>query len=391
MPRTGGIYTAPAGTKGVPNTTIQSAPYNALIDDLVQDANAARPITAGGTGATNATDARTNLGALASADLLTAPTKAVPVDNDTMLITDSEDAGKLKRVLWSVIKAKLKEFFDPIYQASLGYTPVNKAGDTLTGTLQGRSSGGMKPNDKLSGAEQAAFYAPSAGGLYVDMGDKRTAPFATSSSTTGSSFAPLISHRYIHNDKWGGQYTLGVINLNEASQGAYELVHCNLDGAGLRRWTFDGRNGDFTIEGSLRIQNGANYLAMKDTDTGQTRYVHHNDGRIGFLKSDGNWAMHVGDGGDVWTAQLGDLNAQIEKRANEWGQRHANNCVTQSRFAGWVSAVLDTGEDGNDANFDNSGYVVTRVYKARRFRMQFDGRQPQLYVVHRGWFALGTW
>lgn len=62
MPRTGGVYAPPAGTKGVPNTTILSAPYNAFIDDLTADANAARPITAGGTGATSASAARTNLG-----------------------------------------------------------------------------------------------------------------------------------------------------------------------------------------------------------------------------------------------------------------------------------------------------------------------------------------
>lgn len=73
MPRTGGIYNEPAGTKGTPNTTIQSAPYNSFVDDLVADANAPRPVTAGGTGATNATDARTNLGAN-NADNLTAGT-----------------------------------------------------------------------------------------------------------------------------------------------------------------------------------------------------------------------------------------------------------------------------------------------------------------------------
>ncbi len=61
MPRVAGVYSPPAGTKGVPNTTIQSAPYNAFIDDLTQDANAARPITAGGTGATSASAARDNL------------------------------------------------------------------------------------------------------------------------------------------------------------------------------------------------------------------------------------------------------------------------------------------------------------------------------------------
>jgi hypothetical protein len=82
MPRTDGVYTPPAGTKGVPDTTIRSAPYNALVDDLTADANNARPITAGGTGATNATDARENLGAIASADILASPLK------DALLIAE---------------------------------------------------------------------------------------------------------------------------------------------------------------------------------------------------------------------------------------------------------------------------------------------------------------
>lgn len=62
LPRTGGVYAPPAGTKGTPNTTIQSSKYNTFVDDLTADANAARPITAGGTGATSASGARTALG-----------------------------------------------------------------------------------------------------------------------------------------------------------------------------------------------------------------------------------------------------------------------------------------------------------------------------------------
>ncbi|WP_051000064.1 hypothetical protein [Sinorhizobium fredii] len=69
MPRTGGVYSAPAGTKGTPGNTIQSAPYNSFIDDLVDDANAARPITAGGTGATSASAARTALGVVIGTDV----------------------------------------------------------------------------------------------------------------------------------------------------------------------------------------------------------------------------------------------------------------------------------------------------------------------------------
>ncbi len=52
----------PAGTKGTPGTTIQSVPYNTLIDDLTADANAPRPVTAGGTGSTSASAARAALG-----------------------------------------------------------------------------------------------------------------------------------------------------------------------------------------------------------------------------------------------------------------------------------------------------------------------------------------
>lgn len=69
MPRTGGVYSPPAGTKGTPNTTIQSVPYNTWVDDLTADANAARPITAGGTGATSASAARTGLGVAIGSDV----------------------------------------------------------------------------------------------------------------------------------------------------------------------------------------------------------------------------------------------------------------------------------------------------------------------------------
>ncbi len=85
MPRNGsGIYSLPVGTNDfTPNTTIESSKIDTLSGDLESDANTARPIVVGGTGATTAAAALTNLGA----------------------------------------------------QADLGYTPVNKAGDTMTGNL----------------------------------------------------------------------------------------------------------------------------------------------------------------------------------------------------------------------------------------------------------------
>lgn len=64
MPRDGsGVYEAPPGTLASPDTLIESSKHNAWVNDLVQDANAARPVTAGGTGASNAADARDALDA----------------------------------------------------------------------------------------------------------------------------------------------------------------------------------------------------------------------------------------------------------------------------------------------------------------------------------------
>ncbi|MDK1481185.1 tail fiber protein, partial [Sinorhizobium sp. 6-117] len=91
MPRTGGVYSPPAGTKGVPNTTIQSVPYNALIDDLTADANAARPITAGGTGATSASAARTALGAQAASAALSS-IAGLATGADKTIYTTAADA-----------------------------------------------------------------------------------------------------------------------------------------------------------------------------------------------------------------------------------------------------------------------------------------------------------
>lgn len=66
MPRNGsGVYSAD-WVNAAPNTTIESAKQNAMVADLVADANAARPITAGGTGATTAAGARTALSVISS-------------------------------------------------------------------------------------------------------------------------------------------------------------------------------------------------------------------------------------------------------------------------------------------------------------------------------------
>ncbi len=72
MPRDGsGVLSAPAGTTATAGTTIESAKYNAFVADWVSDGNTARPIVAGGTGATTAGAALSNLGGQPSDAALT--------------------------------------------------------------------------------------------------------------------------------------------------------------------------------------------------------------------------------------------------------------------------------------------------------------------------------
>jgi len=71
VPRNGsGVYSVPSGTQAVTGDTIASAPYNAFLADLESDLNAARPVSAGGTGATSASAARTALGLAIGSDVM---------------------------------------------------------------------------------------------------------------------------------------------------------------------------------------------------------------------------------------------------------------------------------------------------------------------------------
>lgn len=63
MPYAAGVYTVPPGTEATTLTAIDSSDYNAFVDDIEAAQNAVRPIVAGGTGGSSASDARTALGA----------------------------------------------------------------------------------------------------------------------------------------------------------------------------------------------------------------------------------------------------------------------------------------------------------------------------------------
>lgn len=103
MPRTAGTYVVPSGTKGVTLETIQSGKYNAFLDDLTFDLNDARPVTAGGTGATTEDGAAETLGLVSAKDL--AGVNTVGGTANAITIVTARDYDAYENTLYLTFKA----------------------------------------------------------------------------------------------------------------------------------------------------------------------------------------------------------------------------------------------------------------------------------------------
>ena len=193
MPRDGsGVYSTPAGTTAVPDTTIESAKYNANVNDVAQDLNTPRPIVAGGTGATSAVIARQNLKAEACKQIVAdyantifeagsfssvAGVNGAPVaghafsgicyltDANNMFLEarDQDDASQPGRLYVRQMKAGVWSAWKIDFDAAALTTQfVDVAGDTMTGdlTLKGDPSTALMaaPKQYVDTAPNAVRY-----------------------------------------------------------------------------------------------------------------------------------------------------------------------------------------------------------------------------------------
>lgn len=96
MPRnTQNIYQLPPQSYGVAGEIIISARYNTVLDDFVQEFNSPRPVSAGGTGSTNAEGARTALSVPSIADLTALSNTVTGLGNTKLNISGGTLTGAL--------------------------------------------------------------------------------------------------------------------------------------------------------------------------------------------------------------------------------------------------------------------------------------------------------
>ena len=200
-----GNYTLPANTQAVSGDPISSTKFNSLVQDLEADANVDRPVAAGGTGASTALAARTNLGLeigvnvqaydaglLSIAGLTTAADRSIyTTASDTYAvytltaagraILDDADASAQRTTLGLAIGTDVQAFDQQLLdiaalavtdsgfivgngttfvletgatvQTSLGYT----AADVLTKLLTVDGAGSLLDADTLDGVQGSAY------------------------------------------------------------------------------------------------------------------------------------------------------------------------------------------------------------------------------------------
>lgn len=173
---------------------------------------------------------------------------------------------------------------------------VTASGDVV---FNGGSSGGSGATAGYyvatkSGGEDgiASFSGPSKGGSFNAMYG-RHATFHANINQSGSSYAPILSTKYVNNGTGQGMYSIGVLNSNAADAGSLIFHHINSAGAAAQIVSIDGDTGLFSAPavstgalkstGNITITHATPTITFQDTDQ-RTAFTHVNSNLFYILR-----------------------------------------------------------------------------------------------------------
>lgn len=348
MPRNGqGVYSLPPVYEAVTGETIEAQQHNVPLVDIAADLNQPRSVATGGTGGASAQQARDNINVYSKTETdqkiesmsSGAQIKETPIDADGVVISDSSDSGKPKRVLWSRIKAVLKSYFDGLYasllgatfigdirvrySASHGYAQLNSGSPSLPGFVAFYSPDGLRRGFVGSGDDgYIVLQGDNGWGFKIPVG----AEFKVSGSMTiegmsrirrGTAFQQSIMNAY----GWSSGFDAWRTVL-EADEGLAFYSYNPSSGVIRDRCLSISANGDGAFAGVLRVSGGNQVVHAGNIGAQNVNYANTAN-----RANSAVYADRVGNGG--WT--LGDIQWAIN---NAGGNMTANGigCVALLQF-----------------------------------------------------------
>ncbi len=210
--------------------------------------------------------------------------------------------------------------------------------------------------------------------------------FAMSGALTVSGYTTI-------NNSFNAVGTIAVRG-NSDNTGNIHVFYQNYDQSVNHAITYWERaNGDFVIvtgNSTYRFQAGGQFWSATDLVARGNVYAASGNAA---LMTNGNVTGSIWNNwgaGDSFTA----IGARIEQRARDYADDRRNQCVTDTRSAGYVEHGFRAGDEiyNNAFDFNHSGYYLCRIYTNRnQWELYFGMRQPQIHIPNIGWRALGGW